>query len=545
VDRHPAHRLHRIAVKGDRAGKIGYRLDGSGFVVRQHHRYQPRLRPQQGGQCLGPDDAGAVHRQIIDAEADFFQTAQRLGNGRMFDGTGGDVAGRVAGEAEDGEVVRLGAAAGEDHLIGAGAEEGGDALAGVLQRLAGAAAGAVGTGRVAVQVDEVRLHRVPDGGQRRRGGVVVEVDEVHNTFYHRADQAAGGTPFATLHPPVATATVRARRFRGGHSYKSELRSQMMKQTTQRTTAAGVFHNRADAERAVAELKRAGFRDDQISLVGKNADGEVKTEGNKAGTGAAIGAGVGAGVGALASLGMSFGVIPVIGPILAVGPLAAALLTAVGGAAAGGLVGALVGLGIPEHEAKFYEGEVKAGRYLVTVNAANRYDEAWKVLHGLGAYNHETAPAQCATGTARSGAVAGQQSMKLHEEQLQVHKQPVQAGEVKVRKEVVTEHKTIDVPVTREEVVVERHPVAGRAASSADIRPGEEVRIPVREEEVRVEKKPVVKEEVTVGKRQVQETERVGGNVRKEEVRVEKKGDVEVHDRSTTRKDSGSRPDAKR
>src|SRR5262249_13995583 len=150
---------------------------------------------------------------------------------------------------------------------------------------------------------------------------------------------------------------------------------------------------------------------------------------------------------------------------------------------------------------------------VTVKAGGRYDEAWAILHRLGAYNYETAATTSAATHATAGAAAGQRTMKVHEEELHARKQPVEKGEVKVRKEVVTEHKTLDVPVQREEVVVERRPASGRA-SAADIRAGEEVRIPVREEEVRVEKIPVVKEEVTVGKRKVQETEHVGGTVRK-------------------------------
>jgi hypothetical protein len=156
------------------------------------------------------------------------------------------------------------------------------------------------------------------------------------------------------------------------------------------TVVGVFQTRDEATKAVSELKRAGFKDGQISLVGKNKDGTVKTEGTHAAAGAATGVAVGAGTAALVSLGMSFGVIPVIGPILAVGPLAAALISAAGGAAAGGLAGGLVGMEIPEHEAKYYEGEVQSGRYLVAVNAPGRYDETWAILHGLGAYNHGTA-----------------------------------------------------------------------------------------------------------------------------------------------------------
>jgi len=311
----------------------------------------------------------------------------------------------------------------------------------------------------------------------------------------------------------------------------------MRNTTnvQGSAVVGVFATRTEAERAAADLRRAGFAADQIGLIGKNADSAGTTRASDTGethvgTGAATGAAVGAGAAALASLGMSFGVIPVIGPILAVGPLAAALLSAAGGVAAGGLIGALIGMGVPEDEANYYEGEVKSGRYLVTVKADNRRDEAWKILHGLGASRFEgTAGATTTTkGTARtSAAAAGGQTMKLHEEELHARKQPVKTGEVRVRKEVVTEHRTMDVPVQREEVVVERRPASGQAATDAGIRPGEEVRIPVREEQVQVTKTPVVKEEVTVGKRKVQDTQKVSGEVRREELRVEEEGDVDV------------------
>ncbi|MBV8385042.1 MAG: YsnF/AvaK domain-containing protein [Planctomycetaceae bacterium] len=111
-------------------------------------------------------------------------------------------------------------------------------------------------------------------------------------------------------------------------------------------------------------------------------------------------------------------------------------------------------------------------------------------------------------------------IEVREEELRAHKQLVEAGEVRVRKEVVTERRTLEVPVQREVVVIERRAPTGELV--------EELRIPVREEQVTVEKRPVVKEEVTVGKRVVEGTERVGGEVHKEMVRVEREGDVDVH-----------------
>ena len=84
------------------------------------------------------------------------------------------------------------------------------------------------------------------------------------------------------------------------------------------------------------------------------------------------------------------------------------------------------------------------------------------------------------------------------------------------------------PVTREEVVIERHPASGRPAAGS-IKEGEEIRVPLTEEEVRVEKRPVVKEEISVGKRKVQETETVRDTVRREEARIEEKGAARVRD----------------
>jgi len=311
----------------------------------------------------------------------------------------------------------------------------------------------------------------------------------------------------------------------------------MATATTRGTTVGVFQSREAAERAVTDLRAAGYRDDQIGLVAKNASGKtVRTDGagdTNAAEGAAIGAAAGAGAMALGSLAVTFGVIPVIGPILAVGPLAAALISAGAGAAAGGIAGALIGWGIPEEDAGYYEDEVKAGRYLVTVRAGDRATEAWGILNRHGGYNRTTAAtttrtatrAAAGTAAATSGSATGGKTMQLKEEELHVTKRPVKKGEVEVRKEVVTEQRHITVPVEREEVVIERRPAGGRAAAG-DLH-AEQIRIPVSEEEVEVHKEAKVREEVTVGKRKVTGTETVGGTVRKEELRVEEEGDVDV------------------
>jgi uncharacterized protein (TIGR02271 family) len=98
--------------------------------------------------------------------------------------------------------------------------------------------------------------------------------------------------------------------------------------------------------------------------------------------------------------------------------------------------------------------------------------------------------------------------------------------VRLRKDVVNENKTVQVPVTREELVVERVPASGRA-STGEIGSDEEIRVPLSEERVRTEKESVVTGEVRVGKRAVQNTETVSDNVRHEELRADKEGDVEI------------------
>jgi uncharacterized protein (TIGR02271 family) len=120
------------------------------------------------------------------------------------------------------------------------------------------------------------------------------------------------------------------------------------------------------------------------------------------------------------------------------------------------------------------------------------------------------------------------SLKLREEQLRAEKERVQSGEVQLHKDVVTEQKTINVPVTHEEVVIERHPASGdQVDNAAPIGEGETIRVPVSEEQVNVTKTPVVTGEVTIGKRAVQENQQVTDTVQREEARLDRSGDVPV------------------
>lgn len=304
--------------------------------------------------------------------------------------------------------------------------------------------------------------------------------------------------------------------------------------------AGVFETKARAERAMADLRAAGFDDDKIGLLYRNAEGEMVKEGAADDTyaeeGAAIGAAAGAVGGAAVGAAVLAGVIPVVGPVLALGTLGTILVNAAGGAAIAGIAGALIGWGIPEEDASFYEGEVKAGRYLVTVEANGREAEARSILHRGGGFDRsgwEAVRADRANTLSEGGFRADDgRVIQLHEEHLRAHKETVNAGEVRVRKEVHTEHRRIDVPVEREEVVIERRPAGGRATGNMK---AEEIRIPVKEEKVHVTKEAVVKEEVTVGKRKVKDTHTVEGDVRKEEMVVESAGKARVRNSTKTGK----------
>ncbi len=123
-------------------------------------------------------------------------------------------------------------------------------------------------------------------------------------------------------------------------------------------------------------------------------------------------------------------------------------------------------------------------------------------------------------------------VQLFGEVLRVHKERISRGEVRVRKDVVSENQTIEVPITREELVLERVAVpADTPATSANIGQGQEIRVPLSEDSVRLEKQPVVREEVLVGKREVADVARVGDDVRHEELRVD--SDAETPKRTAT------------
>ena len=164
----------------------------------------------------------------------------------------------------------------------------------------------------------------------------------------------------------------------------------------REHVVGVFENRKEAERVIDELRAAGFAQDDIGYairtsgaapVDEQAADELEAVVPEAAGGAATGALTGGLLGGLIGAAAAL-VVPGIGPVLAGGILASALGGAAIGAAAGGVLGGLVGLGVPEEEVAFYEGELHAGRAVVTVRAADRAEMARDIMHRHGARRSE-------------------------------------------------------------------------------------------------------------------------------------------------------------
>src|SRR5450755_3655143 len=316
-------------------------------------------------------------------------------------------------------------------------------------------------------------------------------------------------------------------------------------TTRNSTLVGVFNDRAQAENAIEQLHSAGIPDEQISYSG------------------------GAGGGFLAGI--------------------KSLFTGEDTAHTG-LVGDLTGMGLSQDEANYYDSEYRAGRYIVAVNAGARQQDAQTILNSGGAYNYasrsgstgaattgyDTANAGYATtntgyatdqtanagyDTANAGYTTDQtantgydtantdyantdeaQRVRLREERLNVDKQPVQTGEARLRKDVVEEQQNIDVPFNREEVIVQRQSYGEDRPTDLPVGQDETIRVPVSEEQVNVNKQTVETGEVGVGKRVVQDQQRVSDTVRREEANLETNGNARVRDANAAQSTTYNNPD---
>lgn len=177
----------------------------------------------------------------------------------------------------------------------------------------------------------------------------------------------------------------------------------------RSTVVGVFRTREKAKDAIDSLKDAGFSSQDIGILMQDkgeTQGMAQETGTNVGTGAATGA-IGGGIlGGLAGwlVGVGALAIPGVGPFIAAGAIGTALAGAAIGVGVGAIAGALIGMGVPEEEAKWYEGEVRGGGTLVTVRSDTRHDEAHRILKDHGAYDIQDKDA--GTITTGSGMATG-------------------------------------------------------------------------------------------------------------------------------------------
>jgi hypothetical protein len=158
-----------------------------------------------------------------------------------------------------------------------------------------------------------------------------------------------------------------------------------------TAVFGIYQNRPQAENAVDTLVSDGFRTEDISILLPENVGTkdfAHEKNTKAPEGTATGAGAGVVIGG--TLGLLAGIgalaIPGLGPFIAAGPIMATLAGIGTGGVVGGVIGALVGMGVPEYEAKRYEGLIKEGRILLSVHcdSSDWVKRAKNVLERTGA-----------------------------------------------------------------------------------------------------------------------------------------------------------------
>lgn len=212
------------------------------------------------------------------------------------------------------------------------------------------------------------------------------------------------------------------------------------------------------------------------------------------------------------------------------------------------------MGVSPAEAEYYNQEFAAGHRIVVVLGGERLEEAAAILQ-------------------RNGAALAHiirehpngHTLQVREETLQVHKQWVQAGEVRIRKRAVTENQTFVVPVTREEVIIERVPASGQPGTFAtnttdevdntdnvgvsspavegnivQLADGESMTILVRAEQVQFVKTPAYVEEVTITKKLVQEMRTITETLLKEQVTIEPQGNLRAINASSA-SNTGDQP----
>jgi len=281
-------------------------------------------------------------------------------------------------------------------------------------------------------------------------------------------------------------------------------------TSANPTIVGFFPNTRDAYQAISELKQAGFNSDQIGIALRGDSGyDASASGGSTNISQSSSDYQG-------------------GDNRSFWQEVKDFFSGSDEHDSGEFRSSLSGMDLDDDRVNYYQSGIQNGGALVSVRADNGRDiEARRILERNNADLRETGFTPPTAGSNQNAMRADQDyRVQLRGEMMQAHKERVSRGEVRLRKDVVTEQQSIQVPVTREELVIERVEASG-GTPSGEIGSDQEIRVPLSEERVSVEKTPIVTGEVKVGKRQVQDTKTVTGDVRREEVRVDKDGDISV------------------
>jgi uncharacterized protein (TIGR02271 family) len=282
------------------------------------------------------------------------------------------------------------------------------------------------------------------------------------------------------------------------------------------TVVGYFPSQATAESAISTLKQAGFQQNQIGVAARSDQAMASSSDSSP----AYKAGKTAG-GAWESIKNFFGA-------NAAEPYAGEAtketfndhVLTLEDYGSEDVHESLAGLSVPAEHARYFGHRLGTSNEgaVVTVNAEGREEEAIGIIQANGGdVGDEADRYDYGTETPRS---TDAQNIQLYGEVLRVHKDRISRGEVRVRKEVTTTTQTVEVPVTREELVLERVPVSGQIPATGATFDSEEIRIPLNEERATVSKQAVVREEVRVGKKQVTNVETLDEQVRSEELKID-------------------------
>lgn len=315
------------------------------------------------------------------------------------------------------------------------------------------------------------------------------------------------------------------------------------------TVAGFFDSEGNAERAISELISAGFTRGQIGVAlssgsGATTGGTGMTSGQTGATSGqttagSIATGVAAqGEGVWDKVKSFFGgneAEPYAGEQTGNGMSTREITSEAGygngydeeGYHSDAVHHSLSGLSVQPERASYFGGRLSQGDQgaVVTVSAAGRASEAEAILQRNGAdlgNSPSTQVSQQAGYGAAKGSelTTGTQNIKLYGEVLRVHKDRVSRGDVNIRKEVVTEMQTIEVPVTREELVIERIAGTGEMMPDGEAFGAQTIRVPLTEEVASVDKQAFVREQVNIGKRDVSTTESFDESIRHEELKID-------------------------